>query len=296
MTIFHHSDLEKLKEGIADKLAIFIYLIMSFVVCVLAALIYGWKLTIVILSCAPVIIVSTALVAKMQSSLTAKELKSYSTASQIAEEVFSSIRTVVAFGGQAKESARYDEKLEPAERTGTLKGMYSGMGGGLMWGFIYCCYALAFWYGLELILADRHLEHKEYTPAVLIIVLFGVLSGAQNLGFCSPHIEAFNTAKGSAMQIFDIIARKPEIDSMSTEGLRPERIEGDIRFENIHFQYPARSDVPILRGLNLTVKPGQTVSLVGHSGCGKSTCLQLLQRMYNAEKVGFECVLVLLMN
>lgn len=281
------SDLEKLKEGIADKLAIFVHLIMSFLVCVSAALIYGWKLTLVILSCAPVIIISTAFVAKMQSSLTAKELKSYSAAGQIAEEVLSSIRTVVAFGGQAKESARYRANLEPAERTGKLKGMYSGLGGGLMWGFIYCCYALAFWYGLELIIADRHLAEKDYTPAVLIIVLFGVLAGAQNLGFCSPHMEAFSTAKGSAKAIFDIIARKPAIDSLSEDGLKPVRIDGNICFEDVHFRYPARTDVQILRGLNLTVKPGQTVSLVGHSGCGKSTCLQLLQRLYDPVKVGF---------
>lgn len=278
------SDLEKLKEGIADKLAIFVYLVMSFLTCVVFALVYGWKLTLVILSCAPVIIVSTAFVAKMQSSLTTKELKSYSIAGNIAEEVLSSIRTVIAFGGRAKEVDRYRSNLADAEHTGKLKGMFSGIGGGVMWGFIYCCYSLAFWYGLELIIADRDNLVKEYSPAVIIIVLFGVLAGAQNLGFTSPHIEAFATARGSAQAIFDIIDRRPDIDSMATSGLLPEKIEGDIKFENIFFRYPARKDVPILRGLNLTVKPGQTVSLVGHSGCGKSTCLQMLQRLYDPEQ------------
>lgn len=284
-TSYIYSDLEKLKEGIADKLAIFVYLVMSFLTCVIFALIYGWKLTLVILSCAPVIIVSTAFVAKMQSSLTTKELKSYSGAGYIAEEVLSSIRTVIAFGGSSKEVERYQSNLTDAEHTGKLKGMYSGLGGGLMWGFIYCCYALAFWYGLDLIIADRENLVKEYTPAVIIIVLFGVLAGAQNLGFTSPHIEAFATARGSAQAIFDIIDRKPEIDSLSTSGIFPKSIEGTIKLENVFFRYPARKDVSILRGLNLTVEPGQTVSLVGHSGCGKSTCLQLFQRLYDPEQV-----------
>lgn len=221
----------------------------------------------------------------MQSSLTAKELKSYAKAAAIAEEVLGSIRTVIAFGGEEKEAERYKKNLIPANKTGRLKGVYSGVGGGLMWFFIYCCYALAFWYGIELIIADRDEVDKEYTPAVLAIVLFGVLAGAQNIGFTSPHLEAFATAKGSAYSIFDIIDRKPAIDSMGPEGVKPKHIRGNIEFENVSFHYPARTDVPVLRGINLNVKAGQTVALVGFSGCGKSTCLQLIQRLYDPLQV-----------
>lgn len=123
---FHFSDLDKLKEGIGEKLSIFIYLLMSFIISVIFSFFYGWKLTLVILSCAPLIIISTAVVAKMQSSLTEKELKSYSKAGSVAEEVLSSIRTVVAFGGEKKELERYSQRLEPAEKNGKKKGIYSG--------------------------------------------------------------------------------------------------------------------------------------------------------------------------
>lgn len=54
------SDLDKLKEGIGEKLSIFIYLLMSFIISVIFSFFYGWKLTLVILSCAPFIILSTA--------------------------------------------------------------------------------------------------------------------------------------------------------------------------------------------------------------------------------------------
>uniref|UniRef100_A0A182KGS3 ABC transmembrane type-1 domain-containing protein n=1 Tax=Anopheles christyi TaxID=43041 RepID=A0A182KGS3_9DIPT len=87
-------DLDKLKEGIGEKLSIFTYLVMSFVISVIFSFFYGWKLTLVILSCAPIIILATAFVAKMQSTLTEKELKSYSSAGAVAEEVLGSIRTV----------------------------------------------------------------------------------------------------------------------------------------------------------------------------------------------------------
>uniref|UniRef100_A0A182J704 ABC-type xenobiotic transporter n=1 Tax=Anopheles atroparvus TaxID=41427 RepID=A0A182J704_ANOAO len=274
-------DLDKLKEGIGEKLSIFTYLVMSFVISVIFSFFYGWKLTLVILSCAPIIILATAFVAKMQSTLTEKELKAYSSAGAVAEEVLGSIRTVVAFGGEKKELERYSCRLASAEYNGRRKGLFSGIGGGIMWFIIYCCYALAFWYGISLILDDRGKDVKDYTPAVLIIVLFGVLAGAQNLGLSSPHLEAFSTAKGSAATIFSVIDRKPEIDSLGDAGLRPGAIQGNIRFTNVYFRYPARNDVTVLQGLNLEIKTGQTVALVGPSGCGKSTCLQLIQRLYD---------------
>lgn len=168
--------MDKLKEGIGEKLAIFIYLLMSFVISVIFSFFYGWKLTLVVLSCAPIIIAATAFVAKMQSSLTQKELQSYSSAGSVAEEVLGSIRTVIAFGGETKEIERYQTRLIPAQQSGKKKGVFSGIGGGIMWFIIYCCYALAFWYGITLILEDRDKIFKEYTPAVLIIVSFFIFA------------------------------------------------------------------------------------------------------------------------
>ncbi|XP_040289957.1 ATP-dependent translocase ABCB1-like [Bufo bufo] len=71
------------------------------------------------------------------------------------------------------------------------------------------------------------------------------------------------------------------IDSGSTEGYKPDKLVGNIEFKNIHFAYPSRPDVQVLKGLNLKVPAGKTIALVGMSGCGKSTTIQLLQRFYD---------------
>ncbi|XP_011684594.1 PREDICTED: multidrug resistance protein homolog 49 isoform X2 [Wasmannia auropunctata] len=276
-----NEDLEKLKDGIGEKLSIITYLITSFVASVVISFVYGWKLTLVMLSCTPVIIIATAVVAKVQSSLSAHELAAYGQAGNVAEEVLAAIRTVVAFNGEQKEVERYSEKLGPAEKTGIRRGMWSGIGGGVMWLIIYLSYALAFWYGVQLILDDRPKEVKEYTPAVMVIVFFGVLSGAQNMGLTSPHLEAFAMARGSAAAVFRVIDRVPSIDSLSKEGRRLDTVNGEIEFRNVKFRYPARKDVQVLDALNLQINRGETVALVGESGCGKSTCLQLVQRLYD---------------
>ncbi|KKA21933.1 Xenobiotic-transporting ATPase [Rasamsonia emersonii CBS 393.64] len=73
----------------------------------------------------------------------------------------------------------------------------------------------------------------------------------------------------------------PPIDVWSPDGEQVDNVEGTIEFRDVHFRYPTRPEQPVLRGLNLTVKPGQYVALVGASGCGKSTTIALLERFYD---------------
>ena len=88
-------------------------------------------------------------------------------------------------------------------------------------------------------------------------------------------------AKQAAQELKVLFDRTPNIDTWSTDGERVEAIEGSIELRDVHFRYPTRPEQPVLRGLNLTVKPGQYVALVGQSGCGKSTTIQLLERFYD---------------
>jgi ATP-binding cassette subfamily B (MDR/TAP) protein 1 len=60
-----------------------------------------------------------------------------------------------------------------------------------------------------------------------------------------------------------------------------DKVKGRIEFKNVHFRYPTRPAVRVLRDFNLTVEPGTHVALVGASGCGKSTVIQLIERFYD---------------
>ncbi|XP_012576422.1 PREDICTED: multidrug resistance protein 1 isoform X2 [Condylura cristata] len=140
---------------------------------------------------------------------------------------------------------------------------------------IYASYALAFWYGTKLVIT------KEYSIGQVLTVFFSVLIGAFSVGQATPSIEAFANARGAAYEIFNIIDNKPSIDSYSKNGHKPDTIQGNLEFKDVHFSYPSRKEIKILKGLNLKVHSGQTVALVGNSGCGKSTTVQLIQRLYD---------------
>ncbi|CAL4059023.1 unnamed protein product, partial [Meganyctiphanes norvegica] len=275
-------DLSKLQDGIGEKIGLFIFFMSIFLTSIINSFIHGWELTLVIMSVFPLLGISTGIIAKVQASLSAVELREYSRAGSIAEEVISSIRTVLAFGGETKEVARYEENLVDAKKAGIKRGLVTGLGMGFMWVIIYGAYALAFWYGTKLILDSRPPNGTgNYDPAKLIIVFFSVLMGAMNLGQSAPYLEAFSIARGAASTIFDVIERESQIDPTSEKGDRPETVKGTIELHDVEFKYPSRPDVPILRGVSLKVEPGQTVALVGASGCGKSTCIQLIQRFYD---------------
>lgn len=94
-------------------------------------------------------------------------------------------------------------------------------------------------------------------------------------------VPDISSAQGAGSDIIRIIDSVPEIDAESTEGEVLKHSEGRIHFEDVHFRYPTRPGVRVLRGLNLKVEPGTYIALVGASGCGKSTTIQLIERFYD---------------
>ncbi|TRZ24974.1 hypothetical protein HGM15179_002195 [Zosterops borbonicus] len=271
-------DVSKINEGIGDKIGLLVQALTTFVTGFIVGLIRGWKLTLVILAVSPVLGLSAALWAKVLSAFTDKEQAAYAKAGAVAEEVLAAIRTVIAFGGQEKEIKRYHKNLEDAKRIGIRKAITANISMGAAFLLIYASYALAFWYGTTLILTD------DYTIGKVLTVFFSVLIGAFSIGQTAPSIEAFASARGAAYTIFNIIDNEPQIDSYSEAGHKPDHIKGNLEFKDVYFNYPSRPEVEILKGLNLKINSGQTVALVGGSGCGKSTTVQLIQRFYDPKE------------
>uniref|UniRef100_A0A9J8BFG7 ATP-binding cassette sub-family B member 5 n=2 Tax=Cyprinus carpio TaxID=7962 RepID=A0A9J8BFG7_CYPCA len=271
-------DVYKINEGIGDKLGMLLQSLSTFLAGIIIGFVKGWKLTLVILAISPLLGISAAIIGKVMTSFTSREQTAYAKAGAVAEEVLSSIRTVFAFGGQKKEILRYHKNLEDAKNIGIRKAITVNIAMGFTFFMIFMSYALAFWYGSTLILAG------EYDIGMLLTIFFSVVIGAYGIGQTSPNIQSFSSARGAAHKVFQIIDHEPKINSFSEEGYKLDFVKGNIEFKNIHFTYPSRQDVKVLNGMNLKVMSGQTIALVGSSGCGKSTTIQLLQRFYDPQE------------
>ncbi|XP_043207373.1 ATP-dependent translocase ABCB1-like isoform X2 [Amphibalanus amphitrite] len=277
-------DLKKIEDGIGEKIGMIMVFFMTFFIGVGLAFVSGWKLTLVIACFIPVMIVTGAFMAKLQASFAQKEAQAYSSAGSVAEEVIGAIKTVMAFGGENKESERYAASLQGARAAMLRRSAVTALGVGMVWLTQYASFSLAFWYGTELVIESRVAGDDLYNAGTLTIIFFGILIGAANVGQATPHVEALSAARGAAAAVYSVIERESEIDANSEEGLKPEKTVGHLELRDVHFTYPSRPETQILKGISFAVRPGQTVALVGSSGCGKSTCVQLIQRFYDPEQ------------
>lgn len=106
---------------------------------------------------------------------------------------------------------------------------------------------------------------------------------AQSISVSLNMSSSFTKASSGAKQIFALINRSSKIDAQSESGKAParEEVQGQITFKNVEFSYPTRPDLQVLQGLNLEIRPNEVTALVGASGCGKSSCIGLIERWYD---------------
>ncbi|XP_070388690.1 phosphatidylcholine translocator ABCB4-like isoform X2 [Dermacentor albipictus] len=278
------ADLEKIHDGLGEKIGMCLFFLSTASASLISALWHGWQLTLVLLTLVPCLVLITTVIAKTQSKLEAEESAEYRYAGSVALEAITFIKTVIAYGGQHKEMKRYSDRLDRATQTGYRKGLVASIGVSVIWTSIFANYALGFWYGIDLIVADFELPpgQRKYEASVLIIVFFSVLMFSMSLGQATPYFHAFANAKRAAGKVYQIIDRKPAIDSRSTSGLKPMEFEGAIQFNEVTFCYPSvTASPPALQNFSMSIDPGETVAVIGRKRCGKSTIVNLLQRFYD---------------
>ena len=97
-------------------------------------------------------------------------------------------------------------------------------------------------------------------------VAIAVLMGAQMMGISFQGLMDMSKSFEAAEQIFGIVDRKPEIDANPAAGLRLNEVKGNVDFDTAEFCYPTRRTAKVLRKLNLAIKQGEKIALVGQSG------------------------------
>ncbi|XP_055709003.1 multidrug resistance protein homolog 49-like [Phlebotomus papatasi] len=281
-----NGNLDLIKDAIGEKLITACYMLSIFFFQIIICTMTGWLLTLTVGgSYMILLIVSSILIGKSEKRLAKRELEGYSKAGSIAEEVFKSIQTVIAYNGEEKESLRYSESIKIAEKFSIKKNFFSGLQSGIMFFLAYTVLGLAFFIGIYLMVQDFHLPEAQrtYYSVSIETIVFALASGAQHLTVTVPSFEAITSAISVASHICEIIDQASTINPFSIDGMVKD-LNGDIEFKNVHFQYPSRKNVKVLKGISLAIKRGESVALIGRSGSGKSTIFQLLQRFYDTNK------------
>ncbi|RAL10080.1 ABC multidrug transporter Mdr1 [Aspergillus homomorphus CBS 101889] len=236
----------------------------------------GWKLALVCISVVPVLLGCGFYRFYMLAQFQQRSKSAYEGSASYACEATSAIRTVASLTREKDVWGIYHGQLEAQGRTSLRSVLKSSILYAASQALVFFCVALGFWYGGTL------LGHHEYSVFRFFVCFSEILFGAQSAGTVFSFAPDMGKAKNAAAEFRRLFDRKPQIDTWSEEGETLQSVEGSIEFRDVHFRYPTRAEQPVLRGLNLTVKPGQYVALVGPSGCGKSTTIALLERFYDA--------------
>ncbi|XP_013751442.2 ABC transporter B family member 5-like [Brassica napus] len=262
-------------DAMGEKVGKFIQLFVTFLGGYALAFVKGWLLTLVMLTSIPLLAMAGAAMSLIFTKASSQQQAAYAKASTIVEQTCGSIRTVASFTGEKQATSSYKELINSAYKSSVKQGLSNGLGFGVMFLVFFCSYALAIWFGGEMIL------RKGYTGGAVINVMIIVVASSMSIGQAAPCLTSFAAGQAAAYKMFETIKRKPVIDSLDLNGKVLEDIQGEIELRDVCFSYPARPREEVFGGFSLMIPSGKTTALVGESGSGKSTVISLIERFYD---------------
>uniref|UniRef100_A0AAY4AMS0 Uncharacterized protein n=1 Tax=Denticeps clupeoides TaxID=299321 RepID=A0AAY4AMS0_9TELE len=270
------TDTNTMSESLSEKLSLLMWYFMRVVFLFGFMVNLSWKLSLFTALGLPVIWVVPELSGQFYQSLSKKVQESLAKANDVAMETFSSMKTVRSFANEDGETKRYEKRLE---ETYSLNKEEAAAYAASTWTNSLSSLALKvsiLYYGGRLVTGGT-VSSGDLVSFVLYELQFS--SAVEVLMSYYPHVKK---AIGASEKIFEYVDREPRVPPEGS--LAPQEIKGHVHFRNISFAYAKRSDTLVLKGVSLELKPGQMTAVVGPSGGGKSTLVNLLERFYQPKE------------
>ncbi|MCH6577180.1 MAG: ATP-binding cassette domain-containing protein [Proteobacteria bacterium] len=191
------------------------------------------------------------------------------------EESLNAVRTIQAFCHEAIDRARFDERVEAAFTVAVRRVRVRAALTALVIVLVFGAVGTILWIGGHDVMAGS-ISAGELSAFVFYAV---VVAGAA--GAISEVVGELQRAAGASERLIDLLATKSDITAPARPVALPSPALGEVRFDDVTFHYPSRPDAPALVDFTLEIEPGEKVALVGPSGAGKTTVMQVLLRFYD---------------
>jgi ATP-binding cassette subfamily B protein len=194
-----------------------------------------------------------------------------------AEEDINAIRTVQAYVHEDLDRQTFNRSVEGAFGTAVRRISARAMLAAVVLLLVFGAIAVVLWFGGRDVIAGK------ISPGDLSAFIFYAITVAASVGAVSEVMGDLQRAAGATERLVELLETVPDIQPPAHPKPMPVPATGAVTFEHVTFHYPSRPDAAALRGLDLTVAPGEHVALVGPSGAGKTTVFQLLLRFYDPQ-------------
>ncbi|HTE33572.1 MAG TPA: ABC transporter ATP-binding protein, partial [Chryseolinea sp.] len=269
------SDVGTLSELFAFTLAELLRQVLTLIFGIAIIFFLAQKLTAFMLLTFPVLVLLALVFGKYIRTLSKKTQDKLAEANIVVEESLQSISVVKAFTNEKFETNRYGralaEVVQVAIRTARFRGLFISFIIFALFGGIVA----VGWYGAQLVQTNEITVGELFSFVIYTSFIGGSIAG---LGDIYTQLQR---AVGASERLLEILNEKDEAD---TSGASIDKLQGKVEFIDVSFSYPTRKEFVVLKELNFSIAAGEKVALVGQSGSGKSTIINLLMRFYPASE------------
>jgi subfamily B ATP-binding cassette protein MsbA len=247
---------------------------LTFVGALVLIIVTDWRLTLFMFGLIPVVMLIAILFGRRLRALSSSVQDQLADATTVLEESIGGVRVVKSFTRERYEVGRFTDSIERTFDLAMKRVKLSSTFGPTVSFLGFGAVVSIFWFGGHEVLAGR------LTAGQLFMFLVLTLTIAGSLGQFSGLWTSLQEALGATRRLFEILDTVSDIDEQpGAPDLPP--VRGRIRFEGVSFAYHDDPDTPILSGIDLEVNPGEVLALVGPSGAGKTTLVNLVPRFFD---------------
>lgn len=265
---------------------------INLVAAIILTHIIAWRIALVCLALVPLLLGAGLMELRVLGEFEDRHENAYTQSVDIGVEAISSIKIIASLSLEAETLATYRRSLK-GPRTETFRvSLLASLWQAVTYFLGNLVNALAYWWGAKQIL------NGTYTQTQFLIVVFSLLVSAllwSQMFALAPELSNARAAMARILSLIEIGSDKmrghvrdlPSTDVEATGETKSLVQTGgaasSVQLRDIHFSYPARPDMQVLKGLTMDIQPGKFCALVGPSGAGKSTIVSLVERLYNPQ-------------
>lgn len=269
------NDVGSVRTALTNALPQTITVTFSLIGSIALMVMLNWRLSLIVFLTVPLVTLLTRYFGGKIRKLARDIQDDLADSTAVAEDALGAIRIVKAFAREVYEVGRYSDTVESLFKTSRRKILLTS----LFWSGIGVMFmttlVIIFWYGGREVLAGR------LSTGDLVAFIFYAFSISRSISQMSRLYTDINTAVGASDRIFELLDEIPEIkDAEDAQVL--DSVAGDVSFRNVWFAY--EENRPVLKDITLEVSAGETIAVVGPSGAGKTTLINLIPRFFDPQR------------